>query len=111
MSNIKSARADFVKSGDQQAIMVTMHFDEGDNTFFIADPRVIKAFDDNADNALTAALFTVSITQGSPMATQVYKLDQLKGANEEDQAFVEEARRVLKEQVAIAEWTASAKAA
>lgn len=106
MSNIKSARADFVKAGEQSAIMVTMHFDEGDNTFFLADPRVIKSFDDNADQALTAALFAVSITQGLPAATTVYKLDKLKGRSPEDQAFVEEARRVLKEQVAIAEWHA-----
>lgn len=106
MSNIQSARADFVKAGNHQAIMVTMHFAEGDNTFFLADPRVIKAFDDNADQALTAALFTVSITQGSGLGPDLYKLDKAKGKTADDTAFIEEARRVLKEQVAIAEWHA-----
>lgn len=111
MSTIKSARADFVKSGDQQAIMVTMSFDEGDNTFFLVDDRIIKTFVDDADSSLTAALLTMSVTQGTPACPNLYHLDKLKGNSPEDQAFVEEARRVLKEQVAIAEWHADAAAA
>lgn len=109
MSSIKSARADWVKSGEREAIMITMSFDEGRMSWFTynrdSGAKVIATFRDNPDHALTCALAAFSVVQGTPVMPAVFDIDKVKTDNDDDAAFIAEARRQLAESVPLAEWS------
>lgn len=110
MSSIKSARADWVKSGDKEAIMITMSFDEARLSWFTynrdSGAKVVATFRDNPDHALTCALAAFSMAQGTPIMPALFDIDKVKTDNDSDAAFIAEARRQLAESVPLAEWSA-----
>ena len=111
MSSIKSARADWVKSGEKEAIMVTMSFDEARLSWFTynrdSGAKVIATFRDNPDHALMASLASFAIAQGTPLMPALFDIGKVKTDNDSDAAFIAEARRQLAESVPLAEWSYS----
>lgn len=111
MSNIKSARADYVQAGGVKAIVVSMYFENGEKSqFVLSNPLIIKSFDDDAESSLKAALMAVAATQGTPAAPATYDFDTVKNGDGDPKGdeFINEVRRVTREQVAIAEWAPKA---